>query len=126
MLRCEPGLVPGEPRTTQPHRRLASEGSAYGAASRRGGWARRAPSGGAAVPHAIWYKTVSARHWGVAMSVVVLIVAIILTAIVAFQIAARSGALGPRMPELAARYSHLGGNIALAVILWALWLYLRA
>ena len=60
------------------------------------------------------------------MSVVVYIAAIAMTAVVAFQIACRSGAFGSGMAGLAARHSHIrNGNIALAAVLWALWLYLR-
>jgi len=60
------------------------------------------------------------------MSVVILIAAIIMTAVVAFQFACRLGAFGHGMAELAVRHSHIrNGNIALAAVLWALWLYLR-
>ena len=60
------------------------------------------------------------------MSVVILIAAIVMTAVVAFQFACRLGAFGQGMVGLAAQHSHIrNGNIALAAVLWVLWLYLR-
>lgn len=61
------------------------------------------------------------------MSVIIFIAALIITAVVAFQIACRTGACGDRMVELAARHSNTrNGNIAFPVVLWTLGLYLRA
>jgi hypothetical protein len=60
------------------------------------------------------------------MSVVILIAAVIMTVVVVFQFVCRLGVFGQGMAGLAARHPDIrNGNVALAVVLWALWLYLR-
>ena len=58
------------------------------------------------------------------MSLLVLIAAIVVTAVVVFQFACQAGMFGPRVREVATRHTHFRTNIVVAVVLWALWVYL--
>jgi type II secretory pathway component PulK len=52
----------------------------------------------------------------------VLVAAIIVTAVLAFQIAGRSNAFGDQFRQLAARHSYAKENAMLAAALWIVWL----
>jgi hypothetical protein len=58
------------------------------------------------------------------LAALLFIVAILATATAIFQIAARLGAFGLGIRDVAVRNSHVGSNIVLTAILWVAWCYL--
>jgi hypothetical protein len=52
----------------------------------------------------------------------VLVAAIIVTAVLAFQMAGRSNVFGDQFREIAARHSYAKENAMLAAALWIVWL----
>ena len=58
------------------------------------------------------------------LAALLFIVAILATGAAIFQIAARLGAFGLGVRDVAARNPHVASNIVLTVILWVAWCYL--
>jgi hypothetical protein len=58
------------------------------------------------------------------LAVLLFIIATVATGAAIFQIAARLGAFGLEVKDVAARNPHVASNIVLTAILWVTWCYL--